>query len=226
MFLFLNENMNILIVEDNIILNNNISKYLEINNIKSKQLFDWESVTYELLLNNYDAIILDIWLPKKNWLEICDSIRKNSNPIPIIFLTARITTRDKINWLNIWADDYLTKPFDYEELIARLKSLVRRNHSIKADKIKIKDIEIDTNKNKINKNWEDINLSKLEFSLLLYLSNNKWKIISKKELIEKVWWEHNYLSISRTVDVYIWYLRKKLWRDLIETKRWVWYLIK
>ncbi len=218
--------MNILIIEDNKILNNNICKYLEINDIKSKQLFDWNNILYELSLNNFDAIILDLWLPKKTWFEICNDIRESWNTIPIIILTARNTIKDKIDGLNIWADDYLTKPFDYEELLARLNSLIRRNDSIKTKKIQIENIEIDSNINKVIKDWVKIKLSKLEFNLLFYLLKNKWRIISKEKLLEKVWWEYNNFFLSRTVDVYIWYLRKKLWKNLILTERWIWYIIK
>ena len=218
--------MKILIIEDNKILNDNIAKYLEINNIDSIQLFNGENILYELTKNNFDAIILDIWLPNKNWFEICNEIREKWIIIPILMLTARNETKNKIYWLNIWADDYLTKPFDYKELIARLKSIIRRNYQIKSNIIKIQDIKINIDTNEIQKWWKQIKLSKLEFNLLKYLINNKWKIISKEELLEKVWWEFDAFSMSRTVDVYIWYLRKKLEKDLISTKRGLGYIIK
>ncbi len=218
--------MKILIIEDNKILNDNIAKYLEINNIDSIQLFNGENILYELTKNNFDAIILDIWLPNKNWFEVCDEIRWKWITTPILILTARNKTKDKIHWLNIWADDYLTKPFDYEELIARLKSIIRRDYQIKSNIIKIQDIKINIDTNEIQKWWKQIKLSKLEFNLLKYLINNKWKIIRKEKLLEKVWWEFDAFSMSRTVDVYIWYLRKKLGKDLIITKRGLGYIIK
>lgn len=217
--------MKVLIVDDNKILNNNISKYLEINDIASKQVFSWEKVLHYLSLENFDAIILDIWLPDISWIEVCKRVRESWKSIPIIFLTARDSINDKVKWLNIWADDYLTKPFDYEELIARLNSLVRRDYSQKSENIKIWELEINTNNNLVLYKNIEIKLSKLEYDLLLYLSHNKWKIVSKEELIEKVWWEYDAFSNSRTVDVYIWYLRKKITKGLVKTKRWIWYII-
>ncbi len=142
-------------------------------------------------------------------------------------LTSRWTKSDIIEWLNVWSDDYLVKPFDYNELLARLKSLTRRNLKNKSNTfIKYNDFEIDLVKKEVKKLNEKIKLSSLEYDLFLYLSQNRWKVISRKELYEKVWWEFDWdFMFSKTVDVYIWYLRKKLWKDTIETKVWFWYLI-
>lgn len=217
--------LDILIVEDNKILSDNISKYLELEWIKSNQLFDWNKVSLELVSNNYDLILLDIWLWKINWLDICKKIRDMWNNIPILILTARTTLNDKKVWFNNWADDYLTKPFDYEELLLRINALVRRNFTIKSENIVIWDIEISLDLKKVTKKWIDVHLSQLEYELFVYLVHNKWKIISKQKLLEKVWWEYDDFSQSRTVDVYVWYLRKKLWKNIIDTVRWEWYLI-
>lgn len=217
--------LNILIVEDNKILSNNISTYLKLEWIKSKQLFDWEKVVYEIVSNNYDLIVLDIWLWKISWLEVCKKIRDLWKNIPILMLTARTTLDDKKKGFNSWADDYLTKPFEYEELLLRINALIRRNFTIKSDNIILGDIEINVDKKRVIKNWEELHLSNLEYELFLYLVHNKTKIISKKELLERVWWEYDDFFISRTVDVYIWYLRKKIWKDIVETIRWQWYVI-
>jgi len=217
--------LNILIVEDNKILSNNISTYLELEWIKIKQVFDWEKVIYEIVSKNYDLVVLDIWLPNFNWLEVCKSIRDLWKNIPILVLTARNSLEDKRNAFNNWADDYLTKPFDYEELLLRINALIRRNFAIKSDIIKLWDIEININIKRVTKDSEYIHLSNLEYKLLLYLIHNKTKVISKKELFEKVWWEYDDFSISRTVDVYIWYLRKKIWTEIICTVRGQWYII-
>jgi len=218
--------MKILIVEDNKILSNNIAKYLELENIKSKQLFSWTWVTLELKSESYDLVIMDLWLWEDDWIDIIRDIRNASINIPILILTARDTIRDKISWFNSWSDDYLTKPFDYEELLLRINALVRRNFTTKNENLTLWNIEIDKNKKIITVDSKIIHLSKLEFELLNYMTNYQWKIISKKELLEKVWWEYDDFYPSRTVDIYVWYLRKKLWKNIIETIRWEWYMIK
>ena len=218
--------MKILIVEDNKILSNNIAKYLEFENIKSKQLFSWTWVNLELKSDSYDLVIMDLWLWEDDWIDIIKKIRNASINIPILILTARDTIKSKISWFNSWADDYLTKPFNYEELILRIQALIRRNFTEKNENIKIWKIEIDKNQKIVKLDSKIIHLSKLEYELLNYMLNYKWKIISKKELLEKVWGEYDDFFPSRTVEIYIWYLRKKLWKDLIETVRWEWYIIK
>ena len=217
--------LNILIVEDNKILSDNLHTYFKLEGIKSKQLFDWEKVVLEIVSNNYDLIILDIWLWKISWLEVCKKIRDIWKNIPILMLTARTTLEDKKDGFKSWADDYLTKPFDYEELVLRINALIRRNFTVKSDNIKLFDLDINIDTKKIMKKWKELHLSNLEYELLLYLVQNKTRVVTKKELLEKVWWEYDDFSISRTVDVYVWYLRKKIWKDIIDTVRWQWYTI-
>jgi DNA-binding response OmpR family regulator len=199
---------------------------LEFENIKSKQLFSWTWVNLELKSDSYDLVIMDLWLWEDDWIDIIKKIRNASINIPILILTARDTIKSKISWFNSWADDYLTKPFNYEELILRIQALIRRNFTEKNENIKIWKIEIDKNQKIVKLDSKIIHLSKLEYELLNYMLNYKWKIISKKELLEKVWGEYDDFFPSRTVEIYIWYLRKKLWKDLIETVRWEWYIIK
>jgi len=218
--------MKILIVEDNEILSQNIATYLKLEDIQSKQLFKWEQVNYELTMNNYDLVILDLWLPDIDWIDVCKKIRDSEKNIPILMLTARNTTQDKISGFESWSDDYLTKPFDYEELLMRIHALIRRNFTVKSNKITMWDIELNIADKKVLLQWKEIHLSNLEIDLIIYLVQNKWKVISKEELLEKVWWEYDAYNMSRTVDVYIWYLRKKLGKDLIETVRGQWYLIR
>lgn len=222
--------MKILIVEDNKILSNNIAAYLKLEKIDSHQMFEGEKVNYELTINSYDLVILDLGLPGIDGIDLCKQIRDSGKNIPILMLTARNTINDKISWLKWWADDYLTKPFDYWELLVRIHVLLRRNFSVKSENISIEtsenNIEINTALKEV-KLWEnEIHLSHTEYDLLLYLVHNKWTIITKETLLEKVWWEFDDFNMSRTVDVYVWYLRKKLWKDLIKTIRWEWYIIK
>ena len=217
--------MKVLIVEDNKVLSNNIRDYLKLEDISSKQLFEGQAVALELASEDYDVVILDIGLPDITGIEVCENLRRSWNITPILMLTARSETSDKITGLKSGADDYLTKPFDYEELLVRLHTLIRRNQSVKSEHITLGDIEIHCDTKTVIQDGEQRSLSTTEFDLLCYLSKNKWKIISKEELLEKVWWEYDAFSASRTLDVYVWYLRKKLWKDIIETKRWLWYII-
>ncbi len=217
--------MKILIVEDNLVLSENIRDYLAVKNIESKQLFEWKNVLFELSSNNYDVVILDLWLPDINWKEVCDNIRNAWKDIPILVLTSRNSIDDKIKMFKSWIDDYLTKSFLFEELLIRLQALNKRNFTLKSNILKVDDLEIDIDKQKVFK-WEnEIILSHLEFKLLVFLLQNKWKIQTKETLLEKVWWEYDAFSQTRTLDIHIWYLRKKLWNGLIETVRWTWYLI-
>jgi DNA-binding response OmpR family regulator len=223
--------MKILIVEDNLVLSNNIATYLKLENIESKQLFTWWEVNYEITLNSYDLVILDLGLPDIDWVEVCKKIRDSGKNIPILILTARNTINDKIWWLQSWADDYLTKPFDYWELLVRIQVLLRRNFNIKSENIILNtlewnEIDINISKKEVQLNDKKIHLSNTEIDLLIYLSQNKWNIITKETLLEKVWWEYDDFNQSRTVDVYVWYLRKKLWKSIVDTVRWQWYTIK
>lgn len=222
---FIKDSMKILIVEDNRIISDNIKKFLELEWIESFQLFSWKEVLFHLIDISYDLIILDLGLWESDGLNICKRLREKGNATPILMLTARTTTKQKVEWLETGADDYMTKPFEYDELLARIKSLIRRTHTMKWDIIQIWDISIHSVQKKVIQWKKEIPLSNLEFWLILYLAQHKWKIISKEELLEKVWGEYDEFEASRTVDVYVGYLRKKLWKDTIETKRWQWYLI-
>lgn len=217
--------MRILIVEDNEILSNNIAKYLQLEWIQSGQLFSWEKVNYELQINDYDLIIMDLGLWEYSGIDVIETIRESGKNIPILILTARDTIKDKIAWFHSWADDYLTKPFNYEELLLRIQALVKRNYSLKWENIVLWDIEINTVKKEVLQQWKMIHLSKLEYDLLYYLASYKGRVVTKKELLEKIWGEYDDFFPSRTVDIYVGYLRKKLKKDLIQTIRWEWYLI-
>ncbi len=219
--------MKILIIEDNDILRNNIKTYLELNWFDCLDHPEYEMAIYKTVEFEPDLIILDLWLWSEDWdwLDICRNLRMKGYSTPILILTARTLTKQKVAWLDSWADDYMVKPFDYEEMLARINALIRRNQNNKWEKIIIDDLVIDTNKKSVELNKKEIELTKIEFWLLLYLARNKWKVISKDELLEKVWWDYDKFEKSRAVDIYVWYLRKKLWSEIIETKRWLWYII-
>lgn len=210
--------MKVLIVEDNVSISRNISQFLSLKWIDSQIVYTGKEGLYQASYQPFDAMILDIWLPEMDWLEVCKALREKGKNIPILILTSRSTRGDIVTGLEAGADDYLVKPFDYNELVARIKALTRRGLQNKSTtKIYFQDIEIDV-ENILVKKWElSIHLSALEFNLLKYLLQNEGKIISKEELFERVWGEYDMFKMGKTVDVYIGYLRKKLGSDLIET---------
>jgi len=214
-----------LIVEDNELLAKNIKMILEMNQYKADIAYNATQAKEKLAKNKYNLIILDINLPDKNWFELLKEFRKNDNT-PVLILTSKNLIEDKVKWLELWADDYLTKPFDITELLARIKAILRRYSWVSNNVIKIKDLEIYPDQEKVIKNWHSIWLSSLEFKLLMYFIQNKWKILNRQEIYENVWWDFDSHMFSRTVDVYIWYLRKKLWKDLIKTKKWSGYFLE
>jgi len=215
-----------LIVEDNKILAKNIKNILELNWFESEIVESAEEAEKKIIKNKYDLIILDINLPWKSGIEFLKQLREKWNNIAILILTSKNTIEDKVNWLELWADDYITKPFDISEFIARIKVILRRQKWIKSEKIVINDFEIYPDEEKIFKNKAEIWVSSLEFKLLMYFIKNKWKILSRDKIYENVWWDFDNHMFSRSVDVYISNLRKKLWQDFIKTKKWSWYFIE
>lgn len=219
--------MRVLVIEDNEILSRNIVRYLSLKDIHTEAAMTWDEWFQKAVLKYYDIVLLDINLPWKDGFEICKQIREREKDIAIIMLTSMWTNDDIVKWLEMWADDYLVKPFDYDILIARMNAVVRRKMVNKSNTIiKINDIILDLQKIEVKKNWEIISLSKLEYDLFKYLAQNKWVALKRQEIYENVWWEYDWdFMFSKTIDVYIWYLRKKLWKDLIETRKWFWFLI-
>ncbi len=218
--------MKVLIIEDNVQISANIVRYLSLQNISCEASLDWKNWVHKALINHYDVIILDINLPEINWIEVLKKLRERWKDTQVLILTSNSTKFDIISWLNLGADDYMTKPFDFEELLARLNTLNRRNLKNKSNIINFSWYTLNIEKTLLLKWTEIIKLSNLEFNLLKYLVQNIEKTISRQELYEKVWWEFDWdIMFSKTVDVYIWYLRKKLNPEIIETIKWVWYKI-
>jgi DNA-binding response OmpR family regulator len=215
----------ILIVEDNKLLAKNIKTILEMNNFSAEIVESAENAENTLKEKNYKLIILDINLPWKNWFTFLKELRKKWNNIPVLILTSKNTIDDKVEWLELWADDYMTKPFDMTEFLARIKAILRRQSWIKTDLIKINDLEIYPDEEKVLKNKSQIWLSSLEFKLLMYFIKNKWKILNRQDIYEQVWGDFEDHMFSRTVDVYIANLRKKLGKEFIKTRKWSWYYI-
>lgn len=209
--------MKILIVEDQVDLVRNMKQYLELEGFNVDVAYDGEQAENDFDASSYEAIILDLNLPKKDGMELAKLWRNNKVETPIIILTARTAKDSVIEGLNIGADDYITKPFDLDELVARTRTIIRRNHKQINPVIKIKGIEIDTNAKQVYKNKELIKLAPKEYALLEHLVLNKNQVQERDVLIEQVWGEFDTLMFSQTVDVHVAYIRRKLGKDIIDT---------
>ena len=179
-------------------------------------------------MNVYDAIVLDLMLPKKNGIEVMREIRAKKLNVPVLMLTARDTVADKVMGLDAGADDYLTKPFAFQELVARLRSLLRRGKA-EITMLKVGDLMLDPATRKVKRGETEIVLTAKEFSLLEYMMRNIGKPLSRTTLSEHVW-DINFDRMTNVVDVYINFLRNKVDKDfekkLIHTVRGVGYIMK
>lgn len=201
--------MKLLVIEDNKKIADNLKKGLELNGYAVDLSYNGEDGYYDALDNNYDLILLDLMLPKMTGEEICKNLRENKIETPIIMLTAKSLVEDKVNGLNLGADDYLSKPFSFDELLARIRALLRRPKNYSSDIILCEELKLDIQNKVLKKNNNVISLSKKEFSLLEYFLRNKNKVLSKDMIIDHVW---NFDSdiLPNTVEVYIRYLRNKI----------------
>jgi len=171
-----------------------------------------------------DLVILDIMLPDIDGYDVATQIRKLSPDVVILMLTALGRKKDKLTGFDSGADDYMTKPFDNEELLARIRALLRRKHISLSTPIIFGPLEIYEEQRKVIYKGEEVELSKTEFELLMYLVKNKHRVVSKEEILNAIW-GIDYYGSDNTVEVYINYIRKKLSPDLIKTVRGVGYKI-
>ncbi|WP_242928664.1 response regulator transcription factor [Pontibacter vulgaris] len=205
--------MKILLVEDEPKVAAFIKKGLEEQSFEVDQAYDGLFGVKLALQNEYDLIILDIILPHMSGLDVCREIRKHNTTVSILMLTALGTTDDKITGLDAGADDYLTKPFEFKELLARMRALTRRtNDSGSGEKLTIADLEMDVVKKTVTRSGKPINLTAREFALLHYLLRNRERVVSRVDITEQVW-ETSFDTGSNVIDVYINFLRKKIDKD-------------
>lgn len=219
----------LLIVEDDRWILAGLKMYMEWQWFEIDTLESGLNAAEQIISWEYDLVTLDINLPWKDWIEICREVRKNSN-IPIIMLTAKNDEFDRILGLEIWADDYITKPFSPRELVARIKTILRRSEiseikNNESTKFEYKWFDINLDDHTVSKNWGKISLTKSEFDIFIFLYNNRWKIVSRDTLMKEIIWYDQYI-FDRTIDTHIKNLRKKLEnKEIIETIRWEWYKV-
>lgn len=201
--------MKVLIVEDEKKIADSIKKGLEQETFAVDIAYDGEA-GYDLAsTEDYDVIILDRMLPNMSGMEICSRLRSENITIPILMLTAKSEVTDRVEGLNIGSDDYLPKPFSFEELLARLKALARRPKQSLKSTLTAADLSLDTISLSVKRADKNIKLSKKEFALLEYLMSNQGNILTKDQIIQKVW-DFNADILPNTVEVYIGYLRNKI----------------
>ena len=176
----------ILIVEDESSISDFVKLELEYEGYQVSIKEDGREGLKEALENDYDLIILDIMLPSMNGFEICRRLKREKNT-PIIMLSAKDSVTDKVNGLQIGADDYIPKPFAIEELLARINAIFRRVDSLDNYIVKFKDLVINRNSRTVSKNDKEINLTTKEYELLMILIDNKDKVVTRDELLEKIW---------------------------------------
>lgn len=189
---------------------------------------DGEAGLHYALSTQYDMIVLDLMLPKRDGLEVLQDLRSRSVKTPVLILTARDAVDDRVRGLNSGADDYLVKPFDFSELLARIQALMRRPPLQIANNLRVADLELDTVKRVVRRGGRTLELSQREFMLLEYLMRNAGQVLTRTQIGERVW-GFDFYNESNVVDVYIGYLRRKVDRDsplrLIQTIRGVGYCL-
>ena len=201
--------MRLLVVEDEKKLNDLITKKLEKEYYGVDSCFDGEEAVSYVEGTEYDAIILDIMLPKLDGFEVIKRIRAKKNKVPILLLTARDNIDDKVKGLDYGADDYLVKPFIFEELMARIRVLLRRNSGNADNIITIANLKVDLDAKTVFRDDVLIKLSGREYSILEYLIRNKGKILPRERIEDHIW-NYEYEGGTNVIDVYIRYLRKKI----------------
>ena len=221
--------MRLLVAEDQKDLNDIITKTLIRNHYTVDSCFDGEEALDYLEMAEYDAVILDIMMPKKNGLEVLKALRASKNTVPVLLLTARDSISDRVTGLDAGADDYLIKPFAFEELLARIRAMLRKREGRAQNPCQVANLTVDFDPRTVMRDLVPITLSSKEFSILEYLVNNQGIVLSR-DRIEQHIWNYDYEGGSNVVDVYIRYLRKKIddgfEPKLIHTVRGAGYVLK
>lgn len=201
--------MRVLIIEDEAEIRDSIKKNLESECFVVDALADGEAGSYAARTNDYDAVVLDNMLPKKSGLQVCRDIRNAGKTMPIIMLSVKSETNTKVELLNLGADDYLSKPFSFDELLARLHALLRRPKAILNDVMSVEDLVVDCRQHIVTRDDKVLNLSRKEFMLLEYLLRNRGNVLSRGMIMEHVW-DMNADPFSNTIESHILSLRRKI----------------
>ena len=221
--------MRILVVEDDKKLASFLKQGLEEEHYAVDMTHDGENGWLMSQVYDYDCLILDIMLPEMDGLTLCRKIRNERQDTPIILLTARDSVDDKVSGLDVGADDYVVKPFAFEELLARIRALLRRKNAPVITHLQVADLELDPVRHRVSRDGQPIELTGREYALLAYLVRHADEVVTRTQLIEHVWDQH-FDSDTNVIDVYISYLRQKVDRPypkkLLHTVRGVGYTLR
>lgn len=221
--------MKILLAEDEVDLNNVVTRYLKKNGYSVDSVLDGEEALDYLEYGEYDLVILDIMMPKVDGFEVIKKLRDKGNHTSVLMLTARDSADDKVKGLDLGADDYIVKPFDFNELMARIRAVVRRKYGNSSNRLVIGDLILDTSEKSVTRAGKQIELTGKEYEVLEYLMQSKNRILSREQIKEHVW-DFDYEGDSNIIDVLIKNIRKKIdieaGKQIIYTKRGLGYVIK
>lgn len=183
---------------------------------------DGDHALESAFVNDYDLVILDVMLPGRNGFEICRELRSSGSQVPVLMLTARDAVEDRVAGLDSGADDYLSKPFDFEELLARVRALMRRAPALLPAVLNVADLAVDTRARRVSRGGREIELTAKEYALLEYLARRAGEVVSRADLAEHVW-DESYDPFSKVIEVFIQRLRRKVdggrEKKLIRTRR-------
>lgn len=220
--------MRVLVVEDDPRIARFVSQGLREKSYAVDVTADGEDALYKASINDYDAVILDVMIPGRDGFAVCRELRASGSHVPVIMLTARDALEDRVTGLDTGADDYLTKPFEVAELLARLRALLRRGHVVRPAGIRIADLSIDTRAQRVTRGGRLIELTAKEYALLEYLAREHGRVLGRAEIAEHVW-DENFDPFSNLIDVNINRLRRKIDDGfapaLIHTRRGMGYML-
>ena len=221
--------MRILIAEDEKTLNATLKKRLEEQSYSVDACLDGQEALDYLDSAEYDVVLLDIMMPKKSGLEVLRALRKKGRQTPVLLLTAKDSIDDRVDGLDAGADDYLVKPFAFEELMARIRVMLRKKSGQSSNLLSVGDLTLDLGTHTVVRDGQPISLSSREFALLRYLVMNQGMILSRDQIEQHIW-NYDYEGSSNMIDVYIRYLRKKIddpfEKKLIHTVRGAGYVLR
>ena len=221
--------MRILVVEDEPRMANVIARGLREQSYAVDIAPDGSNGLYQASINDYDVIVLDVLLPHRDGYEVCRELRQRGNTTPVLMLTARATVDDRITGFDAGADDYLTKPFSFRELLARIRALLRRDSQLRPDVLEIADLVIDSASHRVVRANKEVQLTAKEYALLEYLARRRGQLVSRSEIAAHVW-DDSFDPFSNTIEVYMNRLRKKIDGDhatkLLHTRRGEGYILE
>jgi two-component system copper resistance phosphate regulon response regulator CusR len=220
--------MRLLLVEDDARIARFVAKGLREQTYAVDVAATGDDALYQAAINTYDLVILDVMIPGRDGFEVCRELRKSGQRMPILMLTARDAVEDRITGLDHGADDYVTKPFEFRELLARLRALLRRSGELRPANITVADLVLDTGAQSVSRGGRDVPLTAKEYALLEFLARNAGRVVGRAEIAEHVW-DETFDPFSNLIEVYINRVRRKIDSDsartLLHTRRGAGYLL-